>query len=231
LQSTKLASVVTLLGLLLLLVIQPGIAQEEPPYMLYLPLIVQPTFTRVTLTQPANWGLYSRGADLAAATLATDIEVRSNDVTCFAWNSGNAPPYSPQYTLTRSFIAFDLSTAPEGTIVQAQLELYPWAATPPTTLEFWRGTWSGMPTAVDWNARGELLATLPLTRTPGVTTPITITLALEGQPVPEMLYLVLRGDESTPMAALQSCGVAFGLREIPEMPGMPISKLHLWIVP
>lgn len=88
-----------------------------------------------------------------------------------------------------------------------------------------------MPTAVDWNARGELLATLPLTRTPGVTTPITITLALEGQPVPEMLYLVLRGDESTPMAALQSCGVAFGLREIPEMPGMPISKLHLWIVP
>lgn len=127
-QSTKLASVVTLLGLLLLLVIQPGIAQEEPPYMLYLPLIVQPTFTRVTLTQPANWGLYSRGADLAAATLATDIEVRSNDVTCFAWNSGNAPPYSPQYTLTRSFIAFDLSTAPEGTIVQAQLELYPGAS-------------------------------------------------------------------------------------------------------
>jgi len=231
-QSTKLASTVILLSLLsLLLPLQPGVAQEEPPYLLYLPLIVQPTFTRVAVTQPANWGLYSRGADLAAATLATNIEVRYNDLTCFAWNTGNAPPYSPQYTLTRSFTAFDLSSVPEGSIVKAQLELYPWAATPPTTLEFWRGTWSGTPTATDWDARGELLATLPLTRTPGVTDPLTVTLALEGQPVPEVLYLVLRGDESTPMGALQSLGAAFGLREIAEMPGLPLSKLHLWIVP
>jgi len=217
---------------LLLLPIRLGIAQEEePPYLLYLPLIVQPTFTRVTLTEPLNWGLYSRGADLAAATLATDIEVRANDMTCFAWNTGNSPPYSPQYTLTRSFTAFDLSAVPEGVIVQARLELYPWSTKLPAEIEFWRGTWSGTPTAADWDARGELLATLPLTQTPAVTTPLTVTLALEGQPVPEVLYLVLRGDESTPLGALQSLGAAFGLREIPEMPGMPISKLHLWIVP
>jgi len=221
----------TLLILLLLLPIQPGVAQEEPPYRLYLPLIVQPAFTRVTVTQPANWGLYSRGADFAAATQATDIEVRYNDVTCFAWNTGNSPPYSPQYTLTRSFTAFDLSSVPEGTIAQAQLELYPWSAKLPATIEFWQGTWSGTPTAAAWDARGELLATLPLTGTPGVTDPLTVTLALEGQPVPEVLYLVLRGDESTPMGALQSLGVAFGLREIAEMPGLPISKLHLWITP
>jgi len=231
-KSTKLASTVMLLSLLLLLVIQPGVAQEEePPYRLYLPLLLQPTFTRVTVTQPANWGLYSRGADLAAATQATNIEVRYNDVTCFAWNTGNAPPYSPQYTLTRSFTAFDLSAVPQGTIVKAQLELYPWAATPPTTLEFWRGTWSGTPTATAWDARGELLATLPLTRTPAVSDPLTVTLALEGQSVPEVLYLVLRGDESTPVGALQSLGAAFGLREVPEMPGLPLSKLHLWITP
>ena len=228
-KSRKIALIVLLT--LLLLPVQPGIAQEEPPYRLYLPLVVQPTFTRITVTQPANWGLYSRGADFAAATQATDIEVRYNDVTCFAWNTGNSPPYSPQYTLTRSFTAFDMSSVPKGTIAQAQLELYPWAATPPTTLEFWQGTWSGTPAAADWDARGELLATLPLTTTPGTTDPITVTLALEGQPVPEVLYLVLRGDESTPLGALQSLGAAFGLREMPEMPGMPISKLHLWIVP
>ena len=230
-KSTKLASIVMLLSLLLLLVIQPGVAQEEePPYRLYLPLLLQPTFTRVAVMQPANWGLYSRGADLAAATEATNIEVRYNDVTCFAWNMGNTPPYT-QYTLTRSFTAFDLSTVPQGAIVKAQLELYPWTATPPTTLEFWRGTWSGTPTATDWDARGELLATLPLTRTPAASDPLTVTLALEGQPVPEVLYLVLRGDESTPMDALQSLGVAFGLRETPNLPGLPLSKLHLWVVP
>ena len=72
---------------------------------------------------------------------------------------------------------------------------------------------------------------MPLTRTPEVTTPITLTLALEGQPVPEMLYLVLRGDESVAMNAFQSLGAAFGIREMPEMPGLPISKLHLWITP
>jgi len=228
-KSRKIALIVLLT--LLLLPIQPGVAQEEePPYVLYLPLIVQPTFTRVTLTQPANWGLYSLGADLAAATLATDVSVRYNDITCFAWNTGNAPPYSPQYTLTRSFTAFDLSAAPQGAIVQAQLELYPWAATPPTTLEFWRGTWSGTPAASDWNARGELLATLVITRTPMMGAPFTVTLALEGQPVPEVLYLVLSGDETTEQADFQSRGVAFGLRETPELTG-PVSQLHLWIVP
>ncbi len=228
-KSRKIARIVLLT--LLLLPIRPGVAQEEePPYRLYLPLLLQPTFTRVTVMQPANWGLYSRGADLAAATQATDIEVRYNDVTCFAWNMGNTPPYT-RYTLARSFTAFDLSSVPQGSIVKAQLELYPWTATPPTNLEFWRGTWSGTPTATAWDARGELLATLPLTRTPAASEPLTVTLALEGQPVPEVLYLVLRGDESTPMGALQSLGVAFGLREMPEMPGLPLSRLHLWVVP
>jgi hypothetical protein len=229
-KSQKIALIVLLT--LLLLPIRPGVAQEEePPYLLYLPLVAQPTFTRVTVTQPANWVLYSRGADFAAATQATDIEVRYNDVTFAAWNTGNAPPYSPQYTLTRSFTAFDMSSVPEGSIVKAQLELYPWSTKLPATIEFWQGTWSGTPTAAAWDARGELLATLPLTRTPGVTDPLTVTLALEGQPVPEVLYLVLRGDESSAMNAFQSLGAAFGIREMPEMPGMPISKLHLWIAP
>lgn len=207
--------------------------QEEPLYCLYLPLMLKPTFTQVTLTKPRNWGLYSQGTNLAAAALATDINVRQNDTTIFAWNSGSAPPYSAQYTLVRSFTTFDLSSIPiGGTIAQAQMELYPWLVSSPTTLEIWRGTWTGVPTESDWNARGELLATVIFTNTSVSTdTPIVITLALENQPVPEMLYLVVNSDEKTPQADFQSKGAAFGLREIPELPGMQISKLHLWIIP
>jgi hypothetical protein len=229
-KSTKLASTVMLLSLLLLLVIQPGVAQEEePPYRLYLPLVLRPETLMADFTAAHSWGLYSRGANLEAAQQATDVSLKTNDISMFAWNTGEAPPWSPQYTLTRGCVTFDLTTAPAGVIAEAALELYPWTVMGPVDIEIWQGTWSGeAPTAADWDARGELLATVHFTNTPA--SPLWVRLDLSDTPVPAALKLLVRGDESTPMAAFQTLGASFLLRD-PEYPEALVSKLHLWIIP
>lgn len=221
----------TLLGLALLLVAASWpVTAQEPEYRLYLPLVLHPGVPPVTFTEPASWGLAARGADLAAAAQATAVTVTANPITMFAWNSGAAPPWSPQYTLTRGFVAFELTSAPAGIITQAHLELYPWAVSGPTEIEIYQGLWTGAPTAADWDARGELLATVAVT-SPSAEPHYALLPLLAGQPVPPVLYLVLRSNETLELAPYQSLGAAFGLRETDGFEGAPVSKLHLWIAP
>ena len=221
----------TLLGLALLLVAAswPATAQE-PEYRQYLPLVLRPNVVQATFTEPASWGVAARGTNLATATRATNVTVTANPITMFAWNSGAAPPWSPQYTLMRGFVAFELASAPAGTITRAHLELYPWAVSGPTEIEIYRGLWTGAPTPADWDARGELLATVAVT-SPSAEPHYAVLPLLAGQPVPPVLYLVLRSNETLELAPYQSLGAAFGLRETDGFEGAPVSKLHLWITP
>lgn len=220
---------IMLLGLALLFAASDRVASDalEPDYRLYLPLVSRPVTVQATFIKPQSWGLTSRGADWAEATQAANVTVRRNDIAMAAWNIG--PWHANPYTLVRSFTAFDLTNAPAGTITQAQLELYPWwiSVSSPVEIEIRRGLWTGVPTATDWNAYGELLATVTVTDTH---TAIWVPLALEDMPVPPTLYLVLRSPEHLALSSYsETLGAAFGLS---EMEGYEtVSKLHLWIIP
>lgn len=181
----------------------------------------------VALTEPEVWGFTAFGGDLQSTLAGVYVMRQYQNGVLFAWNTGADPPYREQYSIGRSFVAYDLRHAPEGIVVSATLELAPLSggyglAAP---VYFYRSDWAGdAPTRDAWNAPvGALLATVgPEAR--HVPLP-----ALVGQPVPATLRLALRTDETSDHAGSQSTGRAFRVRPSNSSADQAISVLHLWI--
>ncbi len=205
----------------------------EPPgdEQLYLPLVITEALSasqHFILLEPQSWGLESAGATLQEAQAGQSITIRADLPTMFAWNSGPASPYQPDYTLTRGFVVYDLRHIPAGVIVSATLELVPGSLhNHPVTLH--EGLWAGPhPTAADWAAYGAPLGVIP---TPDWEAVQYLPLpALSQVPVPTTLRWILRTDETLALGQHESHGGFFVMRPYQD-PEQPVSRLHLWVRP
>lgn len=176
------------------------------------------------LTGPQIWGLTAFGSDVYSTAAGVYVMQNSQPGVIFAWNTGTDRPSREQYSLGRSFLQYDLSTLPHGTIVSATLELVP--ITSPMMLGtrakiyFYAVDWGNALTRDDWNAPlGLLLGTVdPQDHQVNFTT-------LIGKPVPARLRLTLRTDETINHTGSASTGGAFRVGADQQN----TSVLHLWI--
>lgn len=187
-----------------------------------------PGIVHVTLTEPQVWGFTAFGGDVYSASAGVFVAGHPHPgAVMFAWNTGADRPYREQYSLGRSFVLYDLSDLPQGTIVDATLEL---AAMPPSTgkaakIYFYAVTWAGAtPTRKDWSAPpGSLLGAVePQERQVNFA-------SLVGEPVPDSLRLTLRTDETVNHSRAAHTGRAFRVRPGNGPDQQDVSVLHLWI--
>ncbi len=187
-----------------------------------------PGIVHVTLTEPQVWGFTAFGGDVYSAAAGVFVMGHPHPgAVMFAWNTGADRPAREQYSLGRSFVLYDLSDLPQGTIVDATLEL---AAMPPSTgkaakIYFYAIAWAGAtPTRKDWSAPlGSLLGAVePQERQVNFA-------SLVGEPVPDSLRLTLRTDETVNHSRMANTGRAFRVRPGNGPDQQDVSVLHLWI--
>lgn len=200
----------------------------------YLPVITHDYAPPVPFNAHAagSWHFLAQGANLPDALAGDDVILWRYDHTLRAVN---LPPDAlrPRYGIERGCAVFDLAAAPPGIILTATLELYVLGQSDlqgDFVVRFHRGAWTEPPTAADWNRYDALLGTYD---TAGwqQARPIWVPLpGLVGEPVPERLYLVLRGDEEAELPAGQDSHTAcFALDLFDGTNYVPASRLHLLI--
>jgi len=188
-----------------------------------------PGIVHVTLTEPQVWGFTAFGSDVYSAAAGVFVMGHPQPgAVMFAWNTGADPPYREQYSLGRSFVLYDLSDLPQGTIISATLEL---AAMPPSTgtaakIYFYSVAWASAatPTRKDWSVPlGSLLGTVDPQERQVSFAPLV------GEPVPDSLRLTLRTDETVNHGSGVYTGRAFRVRPGNGPGQQGVSELHLWI--
>ena len=187
-----------------------------------------PGIVHVTLTEPQVWSFTAFGGDVYSTAAGVFVIGHPHPgAIMFAWNTGADRPYREQYSLGRSFLLYDLSDLPQGTIISATLELAPM---PPSTgkaakIYFYAVAWAGAtPTRQDWSAPlGSLLGAVEPQEHQVNFAPLV------GEPVPDSLCLTLRTDETVNHSTAAHTGRAFRVRPGNGSDQQNVSVLHLWI--
>lgn len=209
-------------------------ATDAVTTVLYLPLVTTPEIQTVSITQTveSNWLLIASGQSLEDALDGSDVEAYRQDGWLDVMNSGPGDYWmgepNGKYYIARDLIAFDLSSAPQGRIVTATLEMSNWGAERKQQfrIKFHQGDWSMPPDSSSWDAYGELLAAYNYSDTfnrPKSYIPLP---GLVGVQTPSVLRMTVRGDEVTEMTS-DYRGVSFMLEDWEE--GYPTAFLHLKI--
>ena len=204
--------------------VRAGQTARDGGMVLYVPLVVKPLPSMVSVPPAGSWYLNAEGIDLVDTLAGGTDQLWHHDASASVWNLPPGPG-RPLYHVNRAFLSFDLSDIPAGTIVSATLELCIWDGSVRGEFDvgFYRGVWNVPPEMENWDSYGPLLGTLDtgeaVTGSEHTWVPLP---GLVGQPVPDQLNLVIRGDETTELGWGDESSVRFTLWD-----GEPVSWLWL----